>query len=315
MNIKKGLYYPYVGLWYSLTSRRPIGENIYEREWDVAIILDTCRVDALRELQSEYDFITDVDGVWSVGSSTPEWLINTFSTSWRDEIERTTRISANGFDEYVLVQQADPPELADAPLSWPDFSPVADSAFDHLEILYQGDFHDERLGTVPPDEVTKRAIARGRERDWDRLMLHYVQPHAPYIADAIDGEGELSETESRPMWALRSGRIDRATGWEMYLDNLRLVLDSVELLLENLDAQRVALTADHGESFGEYGGKFGHIDGYPTPQVRKVPWATTTATDEETVRPAPRYHADVDVQPSKDDDRDLEAHLEDLGYF
>jgi len=315
MSLQKRLYYPYIGLWYSITSRHPVGENIYEREWDVAIILDTCRVDALRELQSEYAFITDVDSVWSVGSSTPEWLVNTFSTPWREEIRRTSRISANGFDEYILVKQSAPPELDEAPVSYTDFSPVDQSAFDSLEILYQGDFHDDQLGTVPPDSVTKRAIAFGRERDWGQLMLHYIQPHAPYIADAVHSDGELSEVESRPMWALRSGRIDRSTGWEMYLDNLRLVLDSVELLLENIDAQRVALTADHGESFGEYGGKFGHIDGYPTPQVRKVPWTTTAAVDEHTFEPASEYHAAIDAQSSPTDDRNLEAHLKDLGYF
>jgi hypothetical protein len=146
-------------------------------------------------------------------------------------------------------------------------------------------------------------------------MLHYIQPHAPYIADAIQNEDDISQTESRPMWALRSGHIDRATGWEMYLDNLRLALDSVEILLENLDAQRVVLTADHGESFGEYGGKFGHIDGYLTPQVRKVPWVTTTAEDEETLIPEPRYYEDIDIQTSEFNEDDLRSHLEDLGYF
>jgi len=155
----------------------------------------------------------------------------------------------------------------------------------------------------------------GREHDWDLLMLHYIQPHAPYIADAIQNDEELSETESRPMWALRNGRIDTTTGWEMYLDNLRLALDSVKILLENLDAQKVILTADHGESFGEYGGKFGHIDGYLTPQVRKVPWVTTTATDEETVVPDSRYSKEIGIQTSKYSECDLKEHLKDLGYF
>lgn len=315
MNLKKAVYYPYIGLWYTLTSRRPVGMNLYEREWDVAVILDTCRVDALQELKSEYGFITDVESIWSLGSSTPEWLINTFSTEWKEEIRRTTRVSANGFDEYILVRQLDPPELDEAPLAMPAFSRVESTTFDHLEILYQGDFHDERLETVPPDQVTGRGIAVGREHDWDRLMLHYIQPHAPYITDAIDQGGELSEVESRPMWALRTGRIDKATGWEMYLDNLRLALDSVETLLQNLDAEKVIITADHGESFGEYGGKFGHIDGYLTPQVRKVPWISTTATDKETVTPESKYHRVADAESSRFDDRDLKDHLEDLGYF
>jgi len=51
MNVKKAVYYPYIGLWYTLTSRLTVGTNLYKREWDVAVILDTCRVDALRELK------------------------------------------------------------------------------------------------------------------------------------------------------------------------------------------------------------------------------------------------------------------------
>jgi len=113
-------------------------------------------------------------------------------------------VSANGFDEYILVQQLEPPELDETPLAMPAFSLVKHTTFDHLEILYQSDFHGERLETVPPDKVTKRGIAVGRERDWDRLMLHYIQPHAPYIADVINQGGKLSEVESRPMWALRT---------------------------------------------------------------------------------------------------------------
>lgn len=315
MNIKKAIYYPYIGLWYSIVSRHPIGMNIYERDWDVAIILDACRVDALKELQDEYDFLTEVESIWSVGSSTPEWLINTFTRQWRDHIQRTTRVSANGFDEYILVRQSDPPELDKAPFASTQFSRVPHSEFDRLEILYQGNFHDERLGTVPPDSVTKRGIVVGRNYDWDRLMIHYIQPHAPYIAETIQSGRELSELESRPMWALRSGRINRDRGWEMYLDNLRLVLDSLEILLENLDASKVIITADHGESFGEYGGKFGHIDGYPTPQVRKVPWVTTQATDKETLVPEARYHEESDTGESKFEDQELREHLEDLGYF
>jgi len=315
MNVKKAVYYPYIGLWYTLTSRLTVGTNLYKREWDVAVILDTCRVDALRELKSEYKFISDVESIWSLGSSTPEWLINTFSSKWEDQIRRTTRVSANGFDEYILVQQLEPPELDETPLAMPAFSLVKHTTFDHLEILYQSDFHGERLETVPPDKVTKRGIAVGRERDWDRLMLHYIQPHAPYIADVINQGGKLSEVESRPMWALRTGRIDKATGWEMYLDNLRLALDSVGTLLQNLDAENVIITADHGESFGEYGGKFGHIDGYLTPQVRKVPWVTTTATDQETVTPDSRYQRGADAESSSFNGQDLKEHLEDLGYF
>jgi hypothetical protein len=315
MNLKKRLYYPYIGLWYSVTSHLPVGTNIYALDWDVAIILDTCRVDALRELKSEYGFITDVDSIWSVGSSTPEWLVNTFSADWRDQVKRTTRLSANGFDEYILVNGSQPPELDKAPFASTAFSLTDHSEFDHLEIMYQGGLHSEELGTVPPSHVTKRGIAIGRHQEWDRMMIHYVQPHAPYITRALNTESSITDIESRPMWALRNGLISRETGWQMYLDNLRLALDEVEKLVSNLTAQTVVITADHGESFGEYGGKFGHIDGYLTPQVRKVPWVEMSATDEETVTPEAKYEEDQGIRVNAAGTDELKDHLKDLGYF
>lgn len=71
------------------TSRYPIGRNVYERDWDLLVVLDTCRVDALREVSPEYDFIGEVDAVWSVGSATAEWTANTFTQSHLDKISKT----------------------------------------------------------------------------------------------------------------------------------------------------------------------------------------------------------------------------------
>jgi arylsulfatase A-like enzyme len=315
MSLQKKIYYPYIGLWYTVTSRHPIGKNIYEKDWDVAIILDTCRVDALRELESEYEFINGINSIWSVGSSTPEWLINTFTTEWADKIRKTTRISANGFDEYILVQRSLPPEIDKAPFSNPSFSPVDHTEFERLEIMYKGKYHSERLGTVPPEHVTKRGIAVGRNTDWEKLMLHYIQPHAPYISQKAQSDSSLSEVEDRPMWALRSGLIKKGKAWEMYLDNLRLVLDSVKELINNIDAENIVITADHGESFGEYGGKFGHIDGYLSPEVKRVPWVSTSGSDQRTTIPEEEYQGDIYSQGSQFEKRELENHLKDLGYF
>lgn len=93
--------------------------------------------------------------------------------------------------------------------------------------------------------------------------------------------------------------------WEAYLATLRYVLDDVALLLENVDAERVVITADHGEAFGEWG-FYGHTVGCPHPVVRRVPWVETTATDEETHESA--------VTPEVDAAFDRDQHLRDLGY-
>jgi len=61
-----------------LNTRTTIGTNVFTREWDVLILLNTCRVDALREVAPEYDFNEEVNSIRSVGGRSPEWVAKTF---------------------------------------------------------------------------------------------------------------------------------------------------------------------------------------------------------------------------------------------
>jgi len=98
--------------------------------------------------------------------------------------------------------------------------------------------------------------------------------------------------------------------WDEYLDNLRSVLDSVELLLENVDAETVAITADHGELFGEWG-LYSHIYGVPHPKLRNVPWVETTATDRETTSAEELLSS----YSGLNDNENIEERLSALGYI
>jgi hypothetical protein len=82
-------------------------------------------------------------------------------------------------------------------------------------------------------------------------------------------------------------------------------LDDIEVVLINMDAQRVIITADHGEAFGEYG-IFGHTVGSLHPMVRTVPWAETTAKDSGGYSP-------VLTEP-RAENPDTEQILRSLGY-
>jgi len=104
---------------------------------------------------------------------------------------------------------------------------------------------------------------------------------------------------------LKSGKIPRKRVWDAYIDNLRLVLDDVEIVLENLDAERVTITADHGEAFGEWG-QYSHLSASPLPVVKKVPWVETSASDTNTHTPAAE---------TTETTTDIEDHLADLGYL
>ncbi|WP_228842266.1 alkaline phosphatase family protein [Halococcus agarilyticus] len=280
-----------------------MGTNVYERDWDALLILDACRVDALEAVADEFDFIDDVDSIWSRGSTSQEWMAQTFTREWRDAIADTIYLVGNGFAKQTF-EEGGRPILDFNPLSFPAFDVVDAADFKLLKGVW-GTGHDDRLGNVPPRYITDRAIELGRDETSERLIVHYNQPHAPYLANAVATDSAPSSFESDPFPPLRRGELSREKAWAMYLDNLRLVLNDVELLLENLDAERVVITADHGEAFGEWG-QYGHPNASPLPAVRKVPWVETTASDARTHTPA---------EEDNETSTDIEDHLADLGYL
>src|SRR6056297_3870531 len=95
LGLQLGAYYLFVGIWLSLTSRIRFGTAPFEREWDLLVVLDTCRTDALAAVADEYDFLEDRDSVWSPGSTSGEWVSHTFDRSFADTIARTAYVTAN----------------------------------------------------------------------------------------------------------------------------------------------------------------------------------------------------------------------------
>ncbi len=305
--------------WYVLgnlgvTTRVTAGRNIYESEWDALIILDALRTDALKSVADEYDFIGEIDEVTSVGSTSKEWLLKTFTEEHAGDIEETMYVTGNGFVHW----------LEDESVDYLDFSATSKSTierFDVLNGLLQRDVvsastfgHIEKLwplsesNPVAPtplaDAVTDHAIVHGRNLEMDRLVVHYMQPHAPYLPAALE-RGHATEMEMSPFRALIDEDASEEEIWRLYLDNVRYVLDSVDNLLKNLDADKVVITADHGELFGEWF-MYGHAVGFPHPKLKQVPWVETTATDTETLDPDPERPNGADAS--------VEDHLAQLGY-
>ena len=276
----------YSGLWRYLGWRVPRGTNVYEREWDTLVILDACRVDLLREVAGEYPFVGPVESFESVGSMSEEWMVKTFTEEYAHETTQTTYVTSNVFSERVLS---------------------ADQ-FLELDEVWRYAWDDD-LGIVPPRPVTDRAIAVARDRQPDRLIVHYMQPHHPFVAGDSPGEFAADpfgrEHETTVVDALRKGRISREAFWNAYRENLRFVLDDVALLLANHDAETVVLTADHGDALGEWG-IYDHPAGCLHPVVKNVPWTETTATDG----------GDYESQVTPDEGAaDVEERLQGLGYL
>ena len=270
------------------------GTNIYEKEWDVLLLLDTCRPDVMSNVADGYDFLSsDVPSLTSIGSTSWEFLNRTFVGTDPVTVADTAYVCANNFSQ----------EFGDA------FEPDPE-AFGLLDEVWRYGWDDD-LGVVPPETVTDRAVSVGRESDFDRLIVHYMQPHVPYRSLDVGDRADASERgeAKKSVWdLLQMSEMDRKEAWDAYRDNLRWVLDDgVAPLLENLDAETVVLSSDHGEAFGEWG-LYGHYRHVPAPALREVPWVKTSATDERTLEP------EVEPEEIELEQSTLEDRLTVLGY-
>ncbi|WP_053947424.1 sulfatase-like hydrolase/transferase [Halolamina sediminis] len=258
-------------------------ESIFDREWDILVILDACRRDLIESVEDDYDFLTENKPFRSMGSMSREWMQKNFTEAYSEELRRTAYISGNIFTE----DYAEP------------------NQFDYLDEVWKYAWEG---GTVPARAITDRGIAVYRNEDPDRMILHYMQPHAPSVPDPL-GEGmalpgDDDDWTSSPE-LLRAGAVTKDRLVESYRANLRYVLDDVAVLLENVDAEHVAITADHGEAFGEKH-IYEHPDHMPLDILREVPWYETTATDQGTYEPS--------LEPTKETG-DMDEKLRALGYL
>jgi hypothetical protein len=270
--------------YHDLTGANDRGENVLDREWDLLVVLDACRPDLLPAVADDYAFVPrDPATVRSVGSSSEEWLDHTFRARDASDV---TYVTANPFAASHLDADA----LA---------------AVDHV---WRTGWDDD-LGTVPPRPVTDAAIRHLREGA-ERAVVHYMQPHYPFRSAPDLGRMERDDFGTPSLdddvWTrLQVGAVSREDLWAAFVDNLRWVLDDVSVLLSNADADRVVLTADHGNAFGE-SRIYGHPSGIAIDPLRRVPWVETTATDEGTHEPATAVEAA--------EDGDVTDRLRDLGY-
>jgi hypothetical protein len=290
-----GLGGAYLRCLQAIGRRLDYGTSVYESDWDVLVVLDACRPDALRDAAPEYGFLDDVATRRSVGSCSSEWLENTFvQPARRDVVGRTAMVTGNTWTDRYL----------DA------------GRFDLLDEVWKYAWDDD-IGTVPADAVTDRAVRVARDHDPGRLVVHYMQPHHPFVPDPLSGDSGMARTgahssETSPWTLLRRGTVSKRRVREAYEANLRYVLSSVQALLENVDG-RVVVTADHGNLFGEWG-LYGHPMHTPVPALLAVPWAETTGRDRHTRDPTLSPPEPLPVSRVYDAEGDTER-LAALGYM
>lgn len=135
--------------------------NLMEEDWDYLIILDACRYDYFQKVYGNY-LRGKLRKARSPASATSEWLKKTFTRRYNDVVY----VSAN---PYINSRGVDV---------------VGFDARDFFHtIIDVWDFGwNEAVGTVPPEEVNAAAIDAKLTHPDKRLIIHYLQPHAPYIS-------------------------------------------------------------------------------------------------------------------------------------
>ena len=117
------------------------------------------------EVEPECEFLSAGDEIWSVGSTSSEWMRSTVATEFHDAIGETAYVTANPHS---------------ALLDWDRFAPV--------EPVYEYGW-ENGLNTVYAEQVTDAAIEVARQGMADRLVVHSMQPHFPGVPKHTD-EGE-----------------------------------------------------------------------------------------------------------------------------
>lgn len=149
-------------------------EALLERESFALVILDGCRFDYFREAYGPH-LEGDLERRWSPANKTPLWVPQVWP------------------DEYDLTYVSSNPYVSDLEYTHEGYTspPVTYRATDHFaEILdvWNVDW-DPRVGTVRPESITEVALSAAAECKRPRLVVHYLQPHQPYV-----GEKELHES-------------------------------------------------------------------------------------------------------------------------
>lgn len=272
------------------------GTSPFEHDWDVFVVLDACRFDLFEQFAPEHPLYGEFRSVaprYSCGSSTAEWIVKTCARANDEQLAGTAYVHANG-----KINSTDRGENPEGDIDLSRFDTVEDvSAYAHRS----------DLGTTPPEPVTNAAIRTHRADPDRRLLVHYVQPHVPFI-HCPDRYGGFGRGQVSVWRGLERGEYDVEEVWQDYGRNLLTVLNSVETLVDNVKGD-VVVSSDHGNLFDDYGlGLYSHPSFVPLPKAKRVPWARIQGKGRSTyeVRPNEVFESTEETTP--------EDRLRDLGY-
>lgn len=256
------------------------GTYVFDQDWDNLVILDACRYD---EFCRCADLPGQTDKKVSRGAASKEFVRGNFKYK---DLRDTVYVSANTW--YGRLEEELQTDL-----------------FAHVFVE-----RDVLNGlTSSPEKVTEEAIETFEKYPNKRLVVHYMQPHRPYLGPK--GQ-ELFEPRQPFHEMFFKADATHQQLRECYRENLELVLESVDHLLEEVSGKSV-VTSDHGELLGDRMGPipsrgYGHPDGVYVDPLTEVPWHTVPYESRRDVIQEEPLDLDHDAA-------EVEERLKDLGYL
>lgn len=159
-----------------------------------------------------------------------------------------------------------------------------------------------RYRAYSPEVVYDIACSAYEQHQDKRLIVHFMQPHAPYFGtnamklreelrykydiafNAWDSKEKINESEEEFKYLLKVAKkkdyISAQELYDVYIENLEYVFTYVKRLLDKLEGKTV-ITADHGELLGFTQNRligltninrYEHPKGVHIPELCFVPW-------------------------------------------
>jgi hypothetical protein len=275
------------------------GLDFLAQDWDTLALLDGCRYDTFAE---ENTLPGELSAKQSRGGTTVEFLRGNVAGR---ELHDTVYVTANG--QYDNHRE----EL--------------DAEFHHVENIWRhDDAWSDEYHTVLPEVTTDYALRAAERFPNKRLLVHYIQPHYPFLEGPIEVE-DAFDPETPDFWRqvyVGESAFDASTLREAYVSNLRRALPHVRRLVDELSG-RTVVTSDHGNLLGDRTfpvpvREWGHPRLLWDEQLTTVPWLVDTTGQRPDIEPEPPTTGvtlgEAEEPDSPADDERLAEHLRDLGY-
>lgn len=274
-----------------LTHQQTLLDELRERDRWCLLVFDAGRYDYMAPLLRD-QYHGEVQQTFSAARDTFEWI----SKVWKGDFDDVTYLSG-----MVPVSDDIPDfEAEDFKRLYDGINP-GDSIGEIMK-LWETEWNNG-VSTVPPEKITDAALDY---IDRAKLVVHYNQPHSPFIGtpkllghtDNESAQPMKGEPNDMPIWQrVRAGEVSDAYLRMAYWGNAARAVKAAKPLVR--ERETVVATADHGEALGEYG-MYTH-DRAPHPKRRVVPWQAIGDVREDGYTP----------QKSRDVNEKLRA----LGYL